>query len=499
VEDLCARIEAWGAVRVLVAGDYMLDRSMFGHADRLSPDAPVPVLAIQREESNAGGAANVCFALAALGCRPVCVGVTGDDAAGIELRRHLDRAGCRTDGLICADDRPTIVKQSFIGLAGHRHPQKMFRADYEKIVPIPAEVQKALLKRVEAVLPELDVICIEDHDKGLITESFCQELIALARTRSLPVLIDPALRPDFARYRGCMLIKPNRFEAATALGRVKDVHREEAWAEMAETLLDQLECQAVVMTLDRHGALLLERGGEPLHLTTAERSVYDVTGAGDIVLATLAGAIGNGAALPTAVRLANVAAGLEVEKFGVVPIRLEELHLALLRQERERSGKRQPLAQLLPELSAYRKLGHTVAFTNGCFDILHAGHVDLLRKAKQTADLLVLALNSDASIAALKGPRRPIVPETDRVAVLSALECVDYIVVFGDGSGGEGDTPLGLIEAIRPDVLVKGGDYTPQTIVGADVVSAHGGRIVTIPLVEGRSTTGIVERIRSGD
>jgi D-beta-D-heptose 7-phosphate kinase / D-beta-D-heptose 1-phosphate adenosyltransferase len=499
VEDLCARIEAWAAVRVLVAGDYMLDRSMFGHADRLSPDAPVPVLAIEREESNAGGAANVCFALAALGCRPVCLGVTGDDAAGIELRRHLDQAGCRTEGLLRAEDRPTIVKQSFIGLAQHRAPQKMFRADYEKVLPIPAELQKALLEHAQAALPEIDVICIEDHGKGLITESFCQELIALARTRNLPVLVDPPLRPDFALYRGATLIKPNRFEAATAVGRVQDVQRESAWVEIAEALLEDLECQAVVMTLDRQGALLLERGGEPLHLPTTERSVYDVTGAGDIVFATLAGAIGNGVSLPSAVRLANVAAGLEVERFGVVPIRLEELHLALLRQERERSGKRQPLAQLLPELSAYRKLGRTVAFTNGCFDILHAGHVDLLRRAKETADLLVLALNSDVSIRALKGPSRPIVPEADRVSVLSALECVDYIVVFGDGSGGHGDTPLGLIEAIRPDVLVKGGDYTRETIVGADIVTANGGRIVTIPLVEGRSTTGIVERIRSGD
>src|SRR5262245_36136462 len=179
----------------------MLDRSMFGHADRLSPDAPVPVLAIQREESNAGGAANVCFALAALGCNPVCVGVTGNDAAGIELRRHLETAGCRVDGILSADDRPTIVKQSFIGLAQHRHPQKMFRADYEKILPIPGELQKALLACVEAALPGVDAVCIQDHDKGLITESFCQELIALARARGVPVLADPALIADYSRYR----------------------------------------------------------------------------------------------------------------------------------------------------------------------------------------------------------------------------------------------------------------------------------------------------------
>jgi D-beta-D-heptose 7-phosphate kinase / D-beta-D-heptose 1-phosphate adenosyltransferase len=497
VEDLAARIEAWRPVRVLVAGDFMLDRSMFGHADRLSPDAPVPVLAIQREESNAGGAANVCFALAALGCEALCIGVTGNDAAGVELRRHLETAGCRVDGMLCADDRPTIVKQSFIGLAQHRHPQKMFRADYEKIVPIPAEIQKMLLARVEALLPGIDAVCIQDHDKGLITDAFCQELIALARARSVPVLIDPARLADFGRYRGATLLTPNRFEAATAVGRVKEIDREDAWAEIAESLLEQLGCEAVVVTLDRHGALLLERGTTPLHLPTVARSVYDVAGAGDVMLATLAGAVANGIPLPTSVRLANVASGLEVEKFGIVPIRLEELQLALLRANRERSGKRHPLAQLLPELAAYRKLGHTIAFTNGCFDILHAGHVDLLNRAKQTADLLVLALNSDASIRALKGPKRPIVPEEDRVAVLSALECVDYIVVFGDGGGGDGDTPLGLIEAIRPDVLVKGDDYTPKTIVGADVVQAQGGKIITIPLVEGRSTTGIVERIRS--
>jgi len=350
---------------------------------------------------------------------------------------------------------------------------------------------------VEAALASVDAVCIQDHDKGLITPSFCQELIALARARSVPVLADPALIADYSRYRGATLLTPNRFEAATAVGRVKEVNREDAWPELAETLLEQLDCEAVVVTLDRHGALLLERGGEPLHLPTTARSVYDVAGAGDVMLATLAGSVANGIPLATSVRLANVAAGLEVEKFGVVPIRLEELQLALLRATRERMGKRHPLAQLLPELAAYRKLGHTIAFTNGCFDILHAGHVDLLRRAKETADLLVLALNSDASIRSLKGPRRPIVPEPDRVAVLSALESIDYIVVFGDGSGGEGDTPLGLIDAIRPDVLVKGGDYSPDTIVGADIVRAYGGQIVTIPLVEGRSTTGIVERIRS--
>jgi len=498
MDELVSLIDAWRPGRVLVAGDYMLDRSMFGNADRLSPDAPVPVLSVQREESNAGGAANVCFALAALGCQVRCIGVTGDDSAADELRRHLELAGCDTAGLLRSDDRPTIVKQSFIGLAQHRHPQKMFRADYEKTVPVPADVSKRLLERVRELLPELDAICIQDHGKGLVTESFAQELIAEARARGVPVLVDPAFGAGFERYVGATLVKPNRFEAARALERVKEVDQPSAWPEIAEGVLELLRCDAVVMTLDRHGAMLLERGSAPVLVPTTARSVYDVTGAGDIAIATLAACVSQRAPLPQAVQLANLAAGLEVEKFGVAPIPFDELHLAVLRASREPHSKRLELPQLLSELGAFRKLGHKVAFTNGCFDLLHAGHVDLLRRAKQTADLLVLAVNSDVSIRSIKGAERPIVPERDRVDVLSALESVDYIVVFGSGRGGMEDTPLALIEAIRPDVLVKGDDYTVSTIVGADIVASYGAQVVTIPLVKGRSTTGIVERIRSG-
>jgi D-beta-D-heptose 7-phosphate kinase/D-beta-D-heptose 1-phosphate adenosyltransferase len=497
LDELIELIDRWRPRRALVLGDYMLDRSMYGNVDRLTPDAPVPVLAIQREENNAGGAANVCFQLAALRCEVRCAGVTGPDEQGRLLRQHLAGAGCDVSGLVATADRPTIVKQSFIGLAEHRHPQKMFRADYERTGPLPAEIESQLLATLHRLLAAVDVLCVQDHDKGLVTEALCQKLISSAREHGVPVLIDPALLSDYGRYRGATLITPNRFEAANAVGRVKEVDSEQAWREIAQELAERFALDAVIITLDRHGALLLERGSEPVHLPTAARSVYDVRGAGDMMLAALAASLANGAPLAAALRLANVAAGMQVERFGVVPIGLEEIHLTLLRAQPGHRGKERSLEQILPELAAYRKLGHRIAFTNGCFDLLHAGHVDLLRKAKQTADLLVLAVNTDRSIRALKGPRRPIVSERERLAVLAALEAVDYLVLFGDGSGGDGDTPRALIEAIRPDVLVKGGDYTLDTIVGAQIVQSYGGRVETIALVEGLSTSNIVERIRA--
>lgn len=499
MNDLLELIDGWQRQRIMVVGDYMLDRAMYGNADRLCPDAPVPVLAIVREESNAGGAANVCFDLAALRCDVLCMGVVGADEAGQQLRGHLASAGCDVSGIVTSPDRPTIVKQSFIGLAQHRHPQKMFRADHERLQPLTPETEKALLAGIEAAMDGLAAVCLQDHNKGMTTVSFCQAIIDIARQHHVPVLVDPALTDDYTRYAGATYITPNRFEAATAVGRPKLVNDEAAWPTIGQQLLTRHQFQAVVMTLDRHGALLVEQGAEPQHLPTVARNVYDVTGAGDMMLAALAAALGNGASRTDAVRLANIAGGLEVEKFGVVPIPLEELHLAVMQRVHDgHNAKLRTLQQLVAEINAFHKLGRTIAFTNGCFDILHAGHVDLLRKAKQTADLLIVAVNTDVSIRQLKGPARPIVPEDDRVRVLNELECVDYLLLFGDGGGGDGDTPKAAIEAIRPDVLIKGGDYTAHDmIVGADFVKSHGGKVVVIPLVEGRSTTNIVERIRA--
>jgi D-beta-D-heptose 7-phosphate kinase/D-beta-D-heptose 1-phosphate adenosyltransferase len=396
--------------------------------------------------------------------------------------------------MLTVPGRPTTVKRSFIGLAQHRHPQKMFRVDHECADPVDEATAERLVSAVQSMLGDADVLCIEDYNKGLLSETVCQQLIKAARQAGVPVLVDPALVRDFRKYHGATAITPNRFEAEQATGLASETDAQ--LRVIARRLLDELDLQAVVLTLDRRGAMLAERGAEPVQIPTLARNVYDVTGAGDMVLAALAGALANGADFAGAVKLANLAAGLEVEKFGIVPVPLTELHLSVLLHEHEQHGKLRQLDQLLPELRAYRAQGRRIAFTNGCFDILHAGHVELLRQAKQTADLLVLAINSDVSIRQLKGPDRPIVSEHDRVKVLSELESIDYIIVFGDGKGSEGDTPIPLLRAIQPDVLVKGGQYTREQVVGYDIVESYGGQVVRIDHIDGRSTTNIVERIR---
>ncbi len=495
MKQLIDFIDHWRPRRALVVGDFMLDHYLFGNADRLSPDAPVPVLSIVREETRAGGAANVCIMLRALRCEVSCVGAVGRDDHARRLRDHLKKTGCQITGLVTADDRPTTVKRSYIGLAQHRHPQKMFRADFERAGPLALPAFDQLIEHVEGELADCDVVCIEDYNKGVIDEAFCQAVIDMARKHRTPVLVDPAATRNFNKYRRATAITPNRTEARIATDLTAD--SEAQLQQVAERILTQEKLDAVVLTLDRHGAYLLEKGGEGQHISTEARNVYDVTGAGDMVLAMLAAAVANGADWPTAVTLANVAGGLEVERFGVAAIPLEDVHLHLLKTDHGRLGKVRTVEQLLPELNAYRKHGRRIAFTNGCFDILHAGHVEMLRSARKTADMLVLAVNSDASIRKLKGGDRPIVSEQDRLDVLSELECVDYIVLFGDGAGGDADTPRPLLEQIKPDVLVKGGQYAHNEVVGWEIVESYGGRVETIPHVEGRSTTNIVEKIRS--
>jgi D-beta-D-heptose 7-phosphate kinase/D-beta-D-heptose 1-phosphate adenosyltransferase len=501
-DALIRTLEAWTPRRIVVAGDFMLDRHVMGNADRLSPDAPVPVLTVDSIENYPGGASNVCLDLRALRCEVACLGVVGrehpqslfgrtdqEDSVGQLLRKALADAGCDVSGLVLSPDRVTTVKFNLVGLAQHRHPQKMFRVDAESKAPVPPEVGARLLQEARRLLRGADALCIEDYNKGVLTPSVCQGLIALARRAGVPVLVDPAAIGDYRRYRGATVITPNRTEAAVATGTPFGKTSEpRTLDEMARQLQRDLRLDAVVLTLDKQGILLMERRRRPRLLPTQAREVYDVTGAGDMVLAMLAAAVANGADWTTATQLANVAAGLEVEKFGVVPIPLDDVLVKLLHDQSQQLGKVRTLDTLLPELAALRKAGRRVAFTNGCFDILHAGHVHYLREARRTGDLLVVGLNSDASIRRIKGSDRPVNAQPDRVMVLSELQCVDYIVVFDE------DTPIKLIRAVKPDVLVKGADYTREQVVGHDVVEKHGGRVELIPLVKGRSTTGIIRK-----
>ena len=490
-DDLIRFLDGWRPRKIVVAGDFMLDRYVYGNADRLSPDAPVPVLTAQRETHQPGGAANVCLDLRALRCQVACLGVVGKDNSAEQLSNALADAGCNTAGLIRQAGRPTTVKHNFVGLAQHRHPQKMFRVDHESREPLGDKTVARLLTKARLLLKGASALCLEDYDKGVLSQPVCRGLIRLARRLKVPVLVDPAAIEDYGKYRGATCLTPNRTEAALATGKDNQSNSNVDTA-MARTLLRQLGLDAVVLTLDRHGSLLVQKGRSARPVPTVARAVYDVTGAGDMVLAMLAAATANGADWHAATELANAAAGLEVERFGVVPIELDEILLSLLQQQHEELGKLRTLEQLLPELAAYRKQGKKVAFTNGCFDILHAGHVSYLRNARAQGDLLVVGLNSDASIRRIKGNDRPVNRQEDRIQIMSELESVDYLIVFDEAK------PLRLIRAILPDVLIKGADYKKSQVEGADIVEKAGGRIALMPLVKGRSTTNIIGKIQNG-
>ncbi|MFT3684487.1 MAG: PfkB family carbohydrate kinase [Phycisphaerales bacterium] len=420
MSHLLDKLAAWKPFRAVVVGDYMLDSMVYGNVDRLANDAPVPVLHVQRVENRAGGSANVCADLIALRGQVTAVGVVGEDDAARTLRAEMAKAGVDASGLIADASRPTTTKRNLIGLAQHRHAQKMFRVDEESREPISPAVAERLLVAFEKALANCDVVCIEDYGKGVCTPVFCQAIIKRAKAAGKPVFVDPAAMSDYSRYAGATTITPNRNEAEKAVGLPRpDGAPPEAYNEIATKLVDQLGLEAAVITLDKSGALLLEVGQDPRAVPTVARRVYDVTGAGDMVLAALAAARANGIDWYDSVRFANAAAGLEVEEFGCVPIALERIHRDLLLRERDTRGKLRTWDELVVEVAALRNHHGNgkkpeVVLANGCFDVLHAGHVSLLRRAAALGDFLVVAINADESVRRLKGPTRPIYPATDR-------------------------------------------------------------------------------------
>lgn len=477
--------------RVLLVGDLILDRYVYGDAERISPEAPVPVLRATETREAVGGSANVAACLRALGCKVVCCGTIGDDRHGETLMTLLAALDVDSTGVMRLPGRLTTTKTRLVGLAQHRHRQQLLRLDEEDTTPIDDATAQRLKETACRRIAECDVICIEDYDKGVVGESLVRAIVEEARRRNRPVLVDPARLTDYTRYRGATILTPNRDELSIAIGR--RLESLEAVAEAAEALRERHDAQSVVATVDRDGAVVASRDQPAQHLSTTPRTVYDNTGAGDAVLAMLAAAIAAGADTVSAARLANVAGGLEVEKFGCVPISSEEMLAELRLSNRQRNGKLRTVEELTAELQLRRDRGETIAFTNGCYDILHAGHVDLLTRARREAALLVVGLNTDASVRSLdKGDGRPINPLADRAAVLGALECVDYVVAFDE------PTPESLIQTVRPDVLVKGEDWSGKDVVGREFVESIGGRVALMPFLEGRSTTALVERIRNG-
>lgn len=488
--DLLARLRSWRPVNVLVVGDFMLDQAVLGDAERLTGDAPVPILQVRETREMPGGAANVCMNLAAMEAAVTAIGVVGDDPEGRSLRGRLEEAGIRAAGLVTDRARPTTLKRSLIGRAQHRHPQKMFRMDVESRDPLADGVRAQLLAAIDAALPVADIVAIEDYDKGVLAGGFCAEIIARCRAAKKEVVIDPARLSDYARYRGATAITPNRTEAETATGLPTHESADmESNAELARAIQNAHDIHAVVLTLDRHGALLLERGREPLALPTMAREVYDVTGAGDMVLAALAAGRANGLEWPDAVRLANIAAGLEVEVFGVQPIPIDRIRREAARGVAGAHPKLYERADLLREVERRRAAGKRIVFTNGCFDVLHSGHVMLIEEARRQGDFLIVAINTDEKVRQFKGPNRPVNTEHDRAVVLGGLAAVDAVTIFHE------DTPRELIELLEPDVLVKGAEYSAEEIPGAAAVEARGGRIVRVPMKPGFSTTAALRKM----
>ncbi len=489
--ELSHWIHSFPGRRVLLVGDLILDRYIYGDAERISPEAPVPVLRAVETREAVGGCANVAACLRALGCEVICCGMMGTDRYGQTLQGLLRESGVDDSAVVVQPQRPTTTKTRLVGLAQHRHRQQLLRLDEEDARPLPDDAVKELIDRACQRVVECDVVCIEDYDKGVVSERLVQSVAREAKRHGRSVLVDPARLHDYARYRGADVATPNRDELSIVTQRTCD--SVEAVQSAAQEALENYGFRAVVATIDRDGAVVVEQGRGGQHLPTVPRTVYDNTGAGDAVLAMLSAAVAAGADLVSAARLANVAGGLEVEKFGCVPISADEVLAELRLEHRTRNGKLTGVDELVAEVQLRRDRGETVAFTNGCFDIFHAGHVDFLKRCRREASILVVALNSDASVRRLnKAENRPINRFEHRAAVLGAMECVDYVVGFEEA------TPESLIRRVRPDVLIKGEDWAEKGVVGREVVESAGGRVLLLPLVDGLSSTTLIERIRKG-
>lgn len=469
----------WHNNRVLVVGDLMLDRYIWGNVDRISPEAPVPVVRCGHRTERPGGAANVAMNLLGLGARATLFGFCGDDADALALQKSLREAGVDV-ALTPVPSHPTTSKLRI--LSGK---QQMLRLDTERTDGYPAEAYAALIASVIAALETADAVVLSDYAKGVLTEEVCQQVIRAANRRGIPVLVDPKQR-DFARYRGATTISPNLTELSIVTGTPPQ-NLDDVLA-AGQALVSKLGLQCLIATLSEKGIAVLKEDSRFV-APAAARQVFDVSGAGDTVIATLALAAASNLDMETGAQLANVAAGIVVGKVGTVPVERGELLSSLMPEiELHAREKVLTLEQLRMRAAAWRSAGESIVFTNGCFDLLHIGHITLLEEARREGGRLVVGINSDASVRALKGPTRPIVGERERGRILAALAAVDAVIIFDD------PTPLRLIEALRPDILVKGGDYREETVVGAEQVRSWGGHVRIVPTVEGFSTTRLIAR-----
>lgn len=473
-------------VRTICVGDLMLDRFVYGAVTRISPESPVPIISIERADSIPGGAANVTRNIASLSGECSLVGVIGNDKVGSDLIGALSAFEHIHFIPVVDEGRPTSEKIRYVAQG-----QQLLRADHERVYSVSEGVEERIYACAVELLQSRDMLVISDYAKGVVTDGLLRRLIPAARLANVPVIIDPK-SSDLARYAGATILTPNIGEARAATGMMitTDAEAEAAGLKM----LEMAQCDAILLTRSEQGMSLFRRDQAPVHISASAREVFDVSGAGDTVVATLAIALGGGMTMEDSARMANAAAGLVVGKRGTATVSISEVREELNRLAEQHlqipNGKVRSLRSARIERQDWAARGLTVGFTNGCFDILHLGHVKLLEFARSQCDRLIVGLNSDASVKRLKGATRPLNMEMDRAQILAALAFVDQVVIF------EEDTPLEPIQALQPDLLIKGADYRIDEIVGADVVQARGGRVVTFDLLPDRSTSRTIVQAR---
>lgn len=468
--------------RLLVVGDLMLDEYVWGDVERISPEAPVQVVSVSREDVTLGGAGNVINNLVALGAQVSVVGVLGKDAHGRTLIEHLRKIGADTGGLVQTSDRITIRKTRIIS-----DNQQVLRIDRESTHSIPTRLRNRLLKEAKSRLPGADAVIISDYGKGLISASLVAGLSEAARAQNVRVIADPK-GLDFSKYNGVNLITPNTKEASLAAGM--DIRDQNDLSLAAERLLAEIEIDGLLITRGKDGVAYFERGQPPLYASTKARQVFDVSGAGDTVVAVLSLGLSAGLSMRDAISLSNAAAGVVVSKVGTATVSPAELQEALAPLYDPSVYKKKRLTEL-EEISARLKAGgNRIVLTNGCFDLLHAGHIRLFGASKELGDVLIVALDDDRSVRELKGEGRPVITAAERVKILSAIDSVDYVTVFASNDLSR------VIEAVRPDILAKGSNYESEQVLGREIVEAMGGRVALVPLQEDISSSRIIDSIK---
>ncbi|MDO9206107.1 D-glycero-beta-D-manno-heptose-7-phosphate kinase [Methylotenera sp.] len=467
---------------ILVIGDVMLDRYLMGNVNRISPEAPVPVVLLKQSEDRAGGAANVAANLSGLGLHTEIIGCIGEDATGKILKKIIADADIGIENVMTSTLRPTVSKTRV--MSGN---QQIVRIDDESSAAFTVEENALLLSNVAKALNKKPaMVILSDYDKGVLSDNTCKTIIENCKKLGIPVIADPKGR-DYSKYKGASTLTPNKKETAEACG--VDINNTEALLHAAEQLKNTLDLDFLAVTRGEEGISLID-DIQIQHIPATAKKVFDVSGAGDTVIATLAAGLVHGLNPHDALQLANIAAGIVVGKVGTVPVTQAELLKALVSEDgQSQADKICDRSQLAELVSRWKANQQKIVFTNGCFDLLHAGHVTYLEAAKKTGDKLILGLNTDRSVSAIKGPTRPVVNEGDRARVLAALASVDAVILFDE------DTPLQLINAIQPDVIVKGDDYTEEQVVGGKEVKSWGGSVKLIPLVQGRSTSNIIKKL----